>query len=125
MPEEENPFKGKRGLRRVWNAFHYSMDGLRSAYRSEEAFRQEVWLAVILIPSSFFMPVNGIERAVMIASVIIVLIMELINSGIEAVVDRISPEKHPLSKRAKDVGSAAVLLALINVAAVWGLILFG
>ena len=125
MPEEETPFKGKRGLRRVWNAFRYSMDGLRSAYRSEEAFRQEVWLAVILVPLSFFMPVSGVERAVMIASVLIVLIVELINSGIEAVVDRISPEKHPLSKQAKDVGSAAVLLALINVAAVWGLILFG
>jgi Diacylglycerol kinase len=122
---EENPFKGKTGLRRIWNASHYSMDGLRSACRDEAAFRQEVLLAAIMIGSSFFMPVNGIEQAVMIACVVIVLIVELINSAIEAVVDRVSLERHPLSKKAKDLGSAAVLLALLNVPLVWGVVLFG
>jgi len=116
---EESPFKGKTGLRRVWNAFHYSLDGFRAAYTCEDAFRQEVLLAVILIPLSFFLPVAWTGRALMIGSVILVLIVELINSAIEAVVDRISLDRHHLSKRAKDVGSAAVLLALLNVAMVW------
>ena len=122
---EESPFKGKTGLRRVWNALHYSLDGLRAAYACEDAFRLESLLAVLLIPLAFFLPVSGIGRAVMIASVILVLIVELLNSAVEAVVDRVSLERHPLSKRAKDVGSAAVLLSLLNVAMVWGCVLFG
>ena len=122
---EESPFKGKTGLQRVWNAFHYSMAGLRAAFTCEDAFRQEAILAVILIPTSFFLPVSGIGRAVMIASVLLVLIVELLNSAIEAVVDRVSLDRHHLSKRAKDIGSAAVLLALINVVSVWTCVLLG
>ena len=120
---EESPFKGKTGLQRVWNALHYSLAGLHAAYTCEDAFRQEVLLALLLIPASFFLPVTGIGRALMIASVLLVLIVELINSAVEAVVDRVSLDRHHLSKRAKDVGSAAVLLALVNVAVVWGCVL--
>lgn len=120
----ESPHKGKTGLRRVWNAFSYSMAGLRAAFRHEDAFRQEIFLAVLLIPAALFMPVAGIGKAVMIASVLLVLIVELLNSAIEAAVDRISLEHHVLAKRAKDIGSAAVMLALVNVPVVWGLILF-
>jgi len=120
---EESPFKGKTGLRRVWNALHYSLAGFRAAYTCEDAFRQEVFLALLLIPASFFLPVTWTGRALMIASVLLVLIVELINSAIEAVVDRVSLDRHHLSKRAKDVGSAAVLLALVNVALVWGCVL--
>ena len=124
MPEE-SPFKGKTGVQRVWNAFHYSLAGLRAAFTCEDAFRQEALLAVLLIPASFFLPVSGIGRALMIASVLLVLIVELLNSAIEAAVDRISLDRHHLSKRAKDIGSAAVLLALINVVIVWGCVLLG
>ncbi len=120
---EESPFKGKTGLRRVWNALHYSMDGLRAAYVGEDAFRQEVLLAAILIPLAFVLPVSWGGRATMVASVLLVLIVELINSAIEAVVDRVSLDRHHLSKRAKDIGSAAVFLALLNVAVVWGCVL--
>lgn len=119
----ESPYKGKTGLRRVWNAFHYSLAGLRAAYRHEDAFRQEVWLAAVLLPVACLMPVGGIGRALMVASVLLVLVVELLNSGLEATVDRIGLEDHRLAKRAKDIGSAAVLVALINVAAVWGSIL--
>lgn len=122
---EESPFKGKTGLTRVWNAFHYSMAGLGAAYRNEDAFRQEVWLAIVLIPLALFLPASGIGKALMIASVLLVIIVELINSGLEATVDRISLEQHHLAKRAKDIGSAAVFVALLNVLAVWGLVLFG
>lgn len=120
---EENRFKGKTGLRRIWNASHHSLAGLRAAYACESAFRQELLLAAILIPLSFFLPVTWLGRASMIASVLLVLIVELINSAIEAVVDRISLDRHPLSKRAKDIGSAAVFLALIDVPVVWGCVL--
>ncbi len=120
---EESPFKGKTGLTRVWNALHYSLAGLRAAFTSEDAFRQEVFLALVLVPLSFFLPVSWGGRALMIASVFIVLIVELINSAIEAAVDRVSLDRHHLSKRAKDIGSAAVLLALLNVAFVWACVL--
>ncbi|WP_153109178.1 diacylglycerol kinase [Propionivibrio limicola] len=120
---EESPFKGKTGLRRVWNAFNYSLAGLRAAFTCEDAFRQEVWLAVILIPAAFWLPVSWGGRALMIASVLLVLIVELLNSAIEAAVDRVSLDRHHLSKRAKDIGSAAVLIALVNVAAVWACVL--
>ena len=122
---EERPFKGKTGLRRVWNALHYSMAGLQAAFRHEDAFRQELLLSVLLISVSFFLPVNGLGRALMIGSVFLVLIVELLNSAVEAVVDRVSLEHHILSKRAKDVGSAAVLLSLINVVVVWACVLTG
>ena len=122
---EESPFKGKTGLRRVWNALHYSMAGLQAAFRHENAFRQELLLSVLLISASFFLPVHGLGRALMIGSVFLVLIVELLNSAVEAVVDRVSLEHHILSKRAKDVGSAAVLLSLINVVVVWACVLTG
>ena len=121
----ESPHKGKTGLRRIWNALFYSIDGLKAAYRHEDAFRQEVWLAVVLIPLALFLPVSGIGKALMMASVLMVLIVELLNSAVEATVDRVSLEHHRLAKRAKDIGSAAVLFSLINVAVVWLLVLFG
>jgi diacylglycerol kinase (ATP) len=121
----ESPHKGKTGLRRIWNALFYSFEGLKAAYRHEDAFRQEVWLALVLIPLALFLPASGMGRALMIASVLVVLIVELLNSAVEATVDRVSLEHHRLAKRAKDIGSAAVLFSLINVAVVWLLVLFG
>ncbi len=121
---QESPFKGKTGIQRLWNALGYSLQGLASAFRHEDAFRQEVLLAALLIPAAFFIPVGGAERALMIASVLLVLIVELLNSAVEAAVDRISLENHRLAKRAKDIGSAAVFLSLVNVAVVWLLALF-
>ena len=122
---EESPHKGKTGLRRIWNALSYSFDGLAAAFRHEDAFRQEVFVAAILIPVAFFMPAGGTGKAVMIAAVLLVLIVELLNSAVEAAVDRISLENHLLAKRAKDIGSAAVFLSLINVPVVWLLVLLG
>ena len=121
----ESPHKGKTGARRVVNAFFYSMDGLRAAFRHEDAFRQEVFLAALLVPAALFTPATGIGKALMISAVLLVLIVELLNSAVEAAVDRISLENHALAKRAKDIGSAAVFLALLNVPVVWGLVLFG
>ena len=124
-PANESPFKGKTGLRRVWNALNYSLAGLKAAYLCEDAFRQEVLLALLLIPATFLLPVPWLGRGVMIASVLLVLIVELLNSAIEAVVDRVSLENHRLAKRAKDIGSAAVLISLIQVLAVWTCVLVG
>ena len=120
---EESPFKGQTGLRRIWNAFSYSLAGLRAAYRNEDAFRQESLLAALLIPLTLMLPVSGIGKALMIGSVLLVLTIELLNSAIEAAIDRISLDRHRLSKRAKDIGSAAVLIALINVLCTWSLVL--
>lgn len=120
---QESPYKGKTGLRRVFNALFYSLDGFRAAFRHEDAFRQEVLLAAIAVPLALWLGKTGPERALMIASVLLVLIVELLNSAIEAAVDRISLEHHHLIKRAKDMGSAAVLVSLINVAVVWGVLL--
>lgn len=120
---QESPFKGKTGLRRLINAFGYSMDGFKAAYQHEDAFRQEVWLSLVLIPVAFYLEAEALHRILMVGSVLLVMIVELLNSAVEAVVDRVSIERHALAKRAKDIGSAAVLLALINLAVVWGLIL--
>lgn len=122
--EIESPHKGKTGLRRVWNAMFYSMEGLRAAYRHEDAFRQEVLLAALLIPLALFLPASASGKALMIASVLLVLIVELLNSAVEATVDRVSLEHHRLAKRAKDIGSAAVMMSLANVIVVWLLVLF-
>lgn len=116
---DESPFKGKTGLTRIWNAFNYSLEGLRAAYSHEDAFRQEVLLALVLIPVALFSPTSGVEKALLIGSVLLVLVVELVNSAVEATVDRISLEHHLLAKRAKDIGSASVLLTLINLAVVW------
>ena len=119
----ESPFKGKTGLRREWNAFHYSCAGLHAAYRHEDAFRQEVLLALVLVPLAIWLGEGAVERALLIGCVLLVLIVELINSAIEATVDRISLDRHPLAKRAKDIGSAAVMIALLNAVLVWALVL--
>jgi len=119
----ESPYKGKTGLVRLFNAFGYSLAGFRAAYKHEDAFRQEVLLAAILIPLALWLPVALIGKALMMASVLLVIIVELINSAIEATVDRISLENHDLAKRAKDIGSSAVLVSLINVIVVWVMVL--
>jgi diacylglycerol kinase (ATP) len=121
----ESPYKGKTGFRRIWNAMLYSFDGFAAAFRHEDAFRQEVFLAIVLIPIALNLPVSGSAKGQMIASVLLVMIVELLNSGIEAVTDRVSLEDHSLAKRAKDLGSAAVMLSLINVPVVWLLVIFG
>lgn len=121
----ESPFKGKTGLRRLINATGYSIEGFKAAYQNEDAFRQEVVFAVVLIPLAIVLEKDGMGRALMVGSVLLVLIVELLNSAVEATVDRISLEHHMLAKRAKDICSAAVMLSLLNVAAVWGLVLFG
>lgn len=122
---QQSPYKGRSGLRRVINAFHYSLAGLRAAYRHEDAFRQEVWLALLLVPLALLLGGSGIGRALMIASVMLVLVVELVNSAIEATVDRISMDDHVLAKRAKDIGSAAVMLSLLLVPVVWACVLLG
>jgi diacylglycerol kinase (ATP) len=121
----QSPHKGKTGFVRLWNAFGYSIAGFRAAYKHEDAFRQEVWLAIVLVPLALWLPVTMIAKALMIGSVLLVIIVELINSAIEATVDRISLENHDLAKRAKDIGSSAVLVSLVNVCVVWGLVLLG
>ncbi len=125
MPEgefAESPHKGQRGLRRLFNAFLYSLSGLRLAFRHESAFRQEMALAAVLLPLAFLLPVEPVERVMLIASVLMLLIVELLNSSVEAAIDRIGFDSHRLSKRAKDLGSAAVLLALVVLTVVWALL---
>jgi diacylglycerol kinase (ATP) len=121
----ENSYKGKTGLRRLINATRYSLSGLTAALRYEDAFRQEAMLAAILVPSGVMLGTTAVERALLVGSVLLVLVVELLNSAIEATVDRVSLEDHPLAKRAKDLGSAAVMLSLLNVAVVWVLVLAG
>jgi diacylglycerol kinase (ATP) len=108
---------------RIWHACGYSLAGLRAAYAGEAAFRQLVWLSLLLLPLALLLDVSRIERAVLVAGVLLALIVELLNSAIEAAIDRISYELHPLSKQAKDMGSAAQLLALCLLALVWAVIL--
>ena len=121
----KSPYKGKTGVTRIRNALLYSLDGFAAAFRHEDAFRQEVLLALVLIPLAFYAPAPGQGKALMVAAVLLVLVVELVNSSIEAVTDRISLEDHVLAKRAKDMGSAAVMLSLINVPVVWLLVLIG
>lgn len=118
-----SPFKGQTGLKRILNASGYSLDGLRAAFTGEAAFRQLVLLNVILIPISFFLNVSRVEQALLIAVCLLALIVELLNSAVEAAIDRISLELHPLSKNAKDMGSAAQFVALSMIALVWAVIL--
>jgi diacylglycerol kinase (ATP) len=122
---EESPFKGKTGVRRIIRAVGYSIEGLASAYVHEDAFRQEVLFVVLMSIVAFALEVTALSRALMIASLLLVLIVELLNSAIEAAVDRISLDSHRLSKRAKDIGSAAVMISLLNVVVVWALVLAG
>jgi diacylglycerol kinase (ATP) len=112
------------GILRIINAFRYSFDGFIAVAKSEEALRQELLLLAIMIPVSFFLEITCLERVLMISSLIFVIIMELINSAIEVVVDRISLDLHPLSKKAKDIGSAVVFFAFVNLIVVWSCIIF-
>jgi diacylglycerol kinase (ATP) len=121
--ESESPFKGKTGLQRVFNATRYSLEGIAAAARHEDAFRQELMLAAILVPLGLWVGDDGVERALLVGSVLLVLVVELLNSAVEATVDRVSLEDHRLAKRAKDLGSASVMMSLVTVAAVWLLIL--
>lgn len=114
-----NPHKGRTGIDRVLRAFGYSMQGMLAALRGESAFRQEVALAVVMLPAAFWLGRGWVEVALLAGSVLLVLIVELLNSAIEAVVDRVSLDLHDLSKLAKDYGSAAVLLALLLCGGIW------
>jgi len=115
--------QGTSGLTRLVKATQFSWKGFKAAFANEQAFRQEVYLTIVLIPLALYFGENGIERALLISPVLLILVIELINSGIEAIVDRVSTEHHELSGRAKDIGSAAVLLSLISAAIVWALVL--
>jgi diacylglycerol kinase (ATP) len=117
-----NPYKGNRGLTRAWHAMKNSLAGFRVAIREESAFRQELTLAAILIPCGVLVPVDPVSRVLLLGSVLLVLIVELLNSSVEAAIDRISLERHELSRRAKDLGSAAVMVALGMCLMTWGLI---
>ncbi len=114
-----NEHKGRTGIDRIFHAVLNSLNGLQAAYTGESAFRQETWLAVVMLPLSFWLGRSAIEVALLIATVLLVLIVELLNSAIEAVVDRVSFDWHDLSKRAKDIASAAVLLSLLLCAGMW------
>lgn len=118
-------FKKDHGLRHALVALRYSWQGLRAAWRNEEAFRQEVMVALVAVPVAWFVGDTPLERALLIAVVLQVLLVELLNTSIENVVDRIGLEPHQLSGRAKDVGSAAVLMTIVLAAVVWGVVLFG
>ena len=115
----KNPHKMRTGVDRVLHAFGYSMQGLKAAIRFESAFRQEAALAVVLLPAAFWLGRNWIEVALLAGSVLLVMIVELLNSAIEAVVDRVSLDLHELAKRAKDYGSAAVLMSLLWCSGIW------
>ncbi|WPC05959.1 diacylglycerol kinase [Pseudomonas benzenivorans] len=122
-PRDAQALKGQKGLARIGRALGYSLAGLRAALRGEAAFRQLVLLNALLIPVASVLNVSGSERALLILVLLLALIVELINSAIEAAIDRISLELHPLSKQAKDMGSAAQLVALLSIVAVWGSVL--
>ena len=119
----KSPYKGKTGLRRLLNAFGYSIAGTIAAFKHEDAFRQEVALAVVLTPVALYFGETAINQALMISSLLFIIVVELLNSSIEATVDRISVKHHKLAKRAKDIGSAAVFFSLINATVIWFLLL--
>ena len=115
-----SPYKGTSGVQRILNATSYSLAGFKAAFQNEAAFRQIILINALLIPLSFFMPVSRVEQVLMIVVCLLAIIVELINSAIEAVVDRVSMEQHPLSKNAKDMGSAAQFVALAIITLTWG-----
>ena len=119
----KSPYKGKTGIKRLANAFTYSVAGTLAAFKHEDAFRQEVILSIVLIPLAIYLSQTAIEQALMITSILLIIIVELLNSSVEATVDRISVKRHKLSKRAKDIGSAAVFFSLVNATVIWFLIL--
>ena len=122
--DETSPHKSRSGLARIWRALFYSFAGLTSAFRNESAFRQELALATVLIAIAVALPASLVQIALLIHSVLFVLVAELLNSAVEAAVDRISFDDHALAKQAKDIGSAAVFVSLIGCAVVWGLVLY-
>ena len=119
----KSPYKGKTGLRRLMNAFGYSIAGTLAAFKHEDAFRQEVVLAVVLTPVALYFGETAIDQALIISSLLFIIIVELLNSSIESTVERITVKHHKLAKRAKDIGSAAVFFSLINAAVIWFLLL--
>ena len=121
---DASEYKGKTGIRRLFNATIYSVQGLRFAWVNEAAFRQEVTAAIVLIPLALWLDVTSVERILLLASVISVMVVELLNTAVEAAIDRIGSEKHELSGRAKDLGSAAVLLTMLMTAFCWASILW-
>ena len=118
-----NPQKHRKGLTRIWHAAGYSMAGLRAGWH-EAAFRQEAMASVVLVPTAFWLGRNWVETVLLAGTVVLIMIVELLNTGIETAIDRIGPEWHDLSKRAKDMGSAAVLLSMLLCAGTWALALF-
>lgn len=122
----DNPHKHRPGIAHVWHAIPVALQGLKAAWRHEDAFRQESLVALIAIPVALMADVSVVGRALLVGSIFLVLIVELLNSAIEAAVDHASLDPHPLAKRAKDIASAAVLMSIANAAAIWGLVfLFG
>jgi diacylglycerol kinase (ATP) len=122
-PTDSTALKGQRGVRRLMNATRYSLEGLAAAWRHENAFRQELVLCIVLLPIAFWLPLPGAEKVLLIGSLLLVLIVELLNTAVEAAVDRDSVEINPLGKRAKDYGSAAVMIALLLAGLTWVTIL--
>ncbi len=123
-PQQISEFKSKSGFKRIFSAFFYSLDGLRTAWRYEHAFRQEVMIAVPGVLIALLLPVSRFEKLALIGVLVVVLVVELLNSAIEAVVDRVSLDRHLLSKNAKDLGSAAVMLSFLFALVTWGVILY-
>jgi diacylglycerol kinase (ATP) len=124
-PDAKIPGKHRPGLTHAWHATGIALQGLRAAWQHEDAFRQEVLVAAIAIPAALLLPASPLGKVMMIASILLVLIVELLNSALETAVDHTSLERHPLAKRAKDIASAAVFLSIVNALVVWGLVLFG
>lgn len=120
----ENRNKHRPGLTHAWQATGIALQGLRAAWQHEDAFRQELLVAAIAIPVAMLLPASSLGKAMMIASILLVLIVELLNSALETAVDHTSLEQHPLAKRAKDIASAAVFLSILNALAVWGLVIY-
>jgi len=116
-------YSGNTGISRIIKATRYSWQGLRAAYRHEEAFRQETWLCALLVPLGLYLGDGGLEKALLVASVLLLPLVEILNSALEAVVDRVGEEQHELSGRAKDMGSAAVALAIFLTSFTWLLVL--
>lgn len=123
LPPAPHPHKARTGLHRIWHATGYSLQGLRAGW-AEKAFRAEACLAFVMVPAAFWLGTGWVEVALLAGTVLIVLMTELLNTGIESAIDRIGPELHDLSKRAKDMGSAAVLLSLLLCSGVWGAALY-
>ena len=121
--EQVNPQKARRGLSRVWHALGYSLAGLRAGWY-ETAFRQEAIASIVLLPAAFWLGTTWVETVLLAGTVVLIMIVELLNTGIETAIDRVGPEWHDLSKRAKDMGSAAVLLSLLLCAGTWSLAIF-